>query len=1770
MNGVDVIKNYLHRMRWEAQGPATRPKGGALRGAVIGRALLALAGLCALASPAQAAITITSAVVSADGSGPFDADNNPGNDSGPANGVVRSQDTVLYTIGYNASDTSNSVITATLPAGMRWDPTATAASVCNGPGGGSLNAARTVLTCNRQPASAGVESFQVLSWVGNVGNGASVALTAASSGSSVTSAPVTVSATPKTDTRVRVEAANIVRAETTPGSGVWERRMPVAISLGALLPASGNFKGYEALQNPVSVTIKVQTGAVVRTCPAGATCSQPGGPGTDITVQIANPTTHFLDAAAVGGLDAAWRSTALLTVLIGVPEIPNFPAGQNSPITAQLVNFAPLGLGGQSNAVPAPGYQPGYVCPAGANGTQTCVFATVSRTQTLQLAISGGAVYDNVNLIYGDGHGYTQNFEKVVPGQAFNALMGVGNRPTSEDPATDAQSCVAWNPALLELRAPASLKLSNLAVFYQPTNLLSPDVAPANMVMEYSAQPYADDAARRAANCGVAGDGNPLWTSNYASLPPNTITSVRYAYSPNLTPGQTLGLVLPLQRSSSAASLALADDAPLPWFSQYFTAASGRVYSTFDGNSSTVGANGGGYVQAASALVRHSIALPGSVSPGDIFPISVTPTTIGATTPGVNGVSRNVQITLDFPNTYIQPLESSIAPALPPGATYVLTPANLGPDGLPGTADDGAPAKLVLNLGDLAAPGGAVGPAPYQGHATAHPAITFQAQAAYISPVGTYPLVGLVAANNDLSFADYTGVPNIVPAALLQDRNERVSTTVSGVAGFQMSKALVSGGTVDNSDPANPVTRITAGQPFTYAISFGNATSTAKGQLRMVDVLPFDGDDRGTTGLGPLQMVSATAAMGGSGQGTIGIEYTTTAAATVRAAVQTPGNEDAATGVAWTAYAGGAFPAGVTALRFTTSSTLQPGYSGIANLTMRSASPLAPTTELYNDVFGRELSPGGLVLTASGQVELRGQAAASLTGLVFNDLNMNNTLDAGEAGVAGITATLTCDAGPACTAGETHSAVTDASGVYSFAPGATVDGQANFPGLASGSWTLSIAPDAQWLAVGATPGTVNGAASGTAVDRSISGIVVPTGGTAVDYLFAERQQGSLTINKALVLPAGVTGPFDFAFTATCDLPTAGFTYPATLTGYPANTSVTIDEVPATANCTVTEDTPLPAAPASYEWAAPSAPAPVVIAANGNAAVTVTNTLNALYGSITITKDLVLPGDAPGPFTFSYTATCDLPTAGSVFPASLTYPTATSTTIANVPAGAQCVVAEGPLPAAPANYTWGPAAANANVTVPLNASAPVTMASSLVRLTAGIEVTKTLALPSGVTGPFSFGFTATCNLPSAGSTFTATLANYPTNTRVTIPGIPSGASCAVTENTPLPTAPDGYEWAAPSVPAPVTVPSSGVASVAVTNALNQQFGSITINKTLTLPNGVTGPFNFTYTATCHLPSAGTVFPASLSYPTATSATIANVPAGAQCVVAEGPLPTPPANFSWGPAAANVNVTVSANSAVAATMASTLVRQQAGIEVTKTLALPSGVTGPFSFGFTATCDLPSAGTVYTATLADYPTNTKVTIANVPAGANCTVVEDQPLPTAPANYVWAAPSVPAPVVVPSTGAVAVGVTNALTGQTGDILVNLNTILPDGVAGPFSFVVTATCNLPTAGTTHSVTIVSPPASATGTITGAQAGAECTIAQTLPAAPAGYQWDAPTLEGSPVTIAANTNVPVTVSNSLVKAQAGTPTPVPVDSRVALLLLALLLAAGASLQPRKR
>lgn len=106
----------------------------------------------------------------------------------------------------------------------------------------------------------------------------------------------------------------------------------------------------------------------------------------------------------------------------------------------------------------------------------------------------------------------------------------------------------------------------------------------------------------------------------------------------------------------------------------------------------------------------------------------------------------------------------------------------------------------------------------------------------------------------------------------------------------------------------------------------------------------------------------------------------------------------------------------------------------------------------------------------------------------------------------------------------------------------------------------------------------------------------------------------------------------------------------------------------------------------------------------------------------------------------------------------------------------------------------------------------------------ISITKApLASPAGATGSlgsFDFGFTATCDLPTAGRVFgPVTLSNFPTVNTVDIFGIPGGATCTVAEV--LPTAPVGYAWATPTLTALTptgTMPANGVQTTTVTNAL----------------------------------------------------------------------------------------------------------------------------------------------------------------------------------------------------------------------------------------------------------------------------------------------------------------------------------------------------------------
>ncbi len=75
------------------------------------------------AFPSTLALTGFIVEVGSDGTASFDADNSPGNDSGPNNGIIRSHDLITFNLDFatNNGGATNPIIRSTLPAGLYWD-----------------------------------------------------------------------------------------------------------------------------------------------------------------------------------------------------------------------------------------------------------------------------------------------------------------------------------------------------------------------------------------------------------------------------------------------------------------------------------------------------------------------------------------------------------------------------------------------------------------------------------------------------------------------------------------------------------------------------------------------------------------------------------------------------------------------------------------------------------------------------------------------------------------------------------------------------------------------------------------------------------------------------------------------------------------------------------------------------------------------------------------------------------------------------------------------------------------------------------------------------------------------------------------------------------------------------------------------------------------------------------------------------------------------------------------------------------------------------------------------------------------------------------------------------------------------------------------------------------------------------------------------------------------------------------------------------------------
>ncbi|WP_189493939.1 isopeptide-forming domain-containing fimbrial protein, partial [Formosimonas limnophila] len=1113
-----VVKKLLTKTWWKA-------------GVAAKLALVAALGFSAVG--ANAAVSSLTMSVISDGTAPFDATSGAGLDNSANNGIARSLDKITYRVSYSASSATNAKFVLTLPVGAAWDLTSAAASVCNGPGGGVLSG--NTLTCNRIPV-VGVETFAVTLVANTLANGSVITPTVSVDGATPVSGPsVTVSAAPKAVFQV---LNNNAVAAPTIFNGVAGQMLRTEFAIG--IPKTADIRGAESIAAGSTFELSMQPGSVMdpTSCTGTVSCSQPGGPGTPVTVTIIPQLDFHQTKDSVVHYPALIPQTnvALFKELrIFVPNDPNFPPGQKSIAHNQYSKFDPNSISGQSNF--GSGFSnnmdPSFSCSTttiiatsyACNGQQ--IDRSTPNPNILYPVTSALVELPNTaDLIYGDDS-FLNNFlnptsETVVPSQSFWSISGFSMKDSGVSTISNAGICVVFNNELMTLNGTPYVNFANT---YTQINSATTPVTGADLVVEYSAKSFASDNERRAANCGMAGDGSSDWSSNPGSFAggQSSVTAVRFKYANGnkLIPGNGMVFGVPFARTTTAASLALADQTVVPWF--WHTSYTDDSTNTNQfANSTYAGAAGamqrGGRFTTQSIKVRHKISVSGPVTPGTTVPVTITPQLIGAATAGIDLTAKNVSITTSFPDNCTIPVTAS----LPAGVTFA--PGNYGADGIPCTADDGAAGVLTVSLGDVVAPGGSP-TSPYGGHLTELTPLVFNVLAVSNASASTKTVTSVISASNDLTAA----VVNF--GSLSEDRTEILNLVVNGASSFTASKSTVgvTGGKVGPNET------------FGYTINFGNGGSRDSGQGYFVDVLPFDGDDNGTTGLGSgkFKVTSLSAAMSSPTMGGVAIQYSTDNALNIQNSVKVPGQENGSVGINWIIYTpGGSLPDGVTAIRFVTENPMLIGNSGTGTIflqapTINSSSSLVNSVWARTDLFnGDPLS--AQVIRSGSAVTVQGLDPGTIRGRVYLDVDMNNSYNAGDLGLTSTVVKIECVSGACLTGvqGTVFSMVVDANGGYSFAPGATVFGNAtgtgtpiaNFQGVLSGTWNITEQPLASLSTKIFTThlGTVNGTTSGTASGRSITGVVLPVNGIAINYDFGEIADPIVDTTKTALPAAGTT------------------------------------------------------------------------------------------------------------------------------------------------------------------------------------------------------------------------------------------------------------------------------------------------------------------------------------------------------------------------------------------------------------------------------------------------------------------------------------------------------------------------------------------------------------------------------------------------------------------------------------------------------------------------
>ncbi len=497
--------------------------------------------------------------------------------------------------------------------------------------------------------------------------------------------------------------------------------------------------------------------------------------------------------------------------------------------------------------------------------------------------------------------------------------------------------------------------------------------------------------------------------------------------------------------------------------------------------------------------------------------------------------------------------------------SVALTPGNPGPDGIQGTSDDVSGISLEFTYvggSGTVTTGQAIAP------------IVFEAATSLIRPTsGTITNTAVVSA----------------------DQNNQAVDTRSASAVTTVGQANILAKTKVADDPQIEVREPTV----SWTSSWVNFQAEAQGATSFVDVLPYNGDGRGTAFHGTATLSTAT--LVGAQAATYTLEYTTDAPATVGSAPATATN--------WLAApAGGDFTGitGVTALRVSMPQ-FAAGEAGVGGLKVA----LAVVGQLEDDVYANTIigrvgidptDPTAGIDYPAGPPALVDVVASDITGTVWRD-DDGNAVDNGEPGIAGVTLALQDAAGTPILA---------LDGVTPLTTVTAADGTYSFLGLPSGSYRVVAVPPA---------GSVNTYDLDGTLDSNSGVFALGVDSQTDDVDFGYRYFGGLVINKVIAGPGGDafgTGPFSFSVVCTFDGAQV-LSQNVTLTPAAGETTVTSDPItglPAGTSCVVTE---------TDNGGADVTPAPVTVTIIDNVTVIAELTNHFSSGVVSVAK--VLEGDA---------------------------------------------------------------------------------------------------------------------------------------------------------------------------------------------------------------------------------------------------------------------------------------------------------------------------------------------------------------------------------------------------------------------------------------------------------------------------------------------------------------------------------------------------------------